>query len=282
MARLTRSDQVMLRQGARAAAKAESLTRRRFSKVFDLLESEIYRNLTLGLEPPQPDFEATLLEGVYTAMDAAFSTAPRARLGKNKTPVAKTGGKNRLPSNPAELRRWWDAVRTKKAPKRIQVLASKIKKAYIKTVQKLWVRYSPQFRSGETFNEDEVKSAIRKTVDVPRNRANTIVCTENTRYFNTARIRYFDKQETVTHYLFIAIRDQRTTKWCRTRQGLVYEKKSEYFKRERPPTHYNCRSEIVPLTPFNPRHRALIADRSLARANNNPEPLLPNWNNDKV
>jgi SPP1 gp7 family putative phage head morphogenesis protein len=119
-----------------------------------------------------------------------------------------------------------------------------------------------------------MKAATR----VGAKRGNMIVATETTRYFNQARQAFYDEVPSVTHYLFIAIRDHRTTKWCKSRNGLVFEKGTELFKRNRPPTHYNCRSEIVPLNRFNPRHKAMIDDKSIQAKNNKMEPLLPGWN----
>lgn len=42
--------------------------------------------------------------------------------------------------------------------------------------------------------------------------------------------------------------------------------------------HWNCRSEILPLLPKNPRHLQLIRNESLWRENRRPAPLLPGWN----
>jgi SPP1 gp7 family putative phage head morphogenesis protein len=276
LARLDPEDVARLRRGAKAAARVESKALAAVNEAFVALENQAVAALMEGREPPDPDFTGMLLEMAYNAMAAGFDTKPRlpaqtARLAAKNAPV-------KMPSNPAELRKWWDLVRWGKAPARIQVLAKKIKRAYLDTVQSLWVRAGEAFRSGAVWDQTEVRQVLQQATRVGQKRARTIVATETTRYFNKARRSYFDQQPTVTHYLFVAIRDKRTTRWCQTRQGLVYEKGSELLKRETPPVHWNCRSEILPLSPFNPRHRALIQDATLRREARSPEPLPKGWN----
>jgi hypothetical protein len=42
--------------------------------------------------------------------------------------------------------------------------------------------------------------------------------------------------------------------------------------------HPNCRSEILPLMPLNPKHKKLIDNESMWRQNNSPVPLIKGWN----
>jgi SPP1 gp7 family putative phage head morphogenesis protein len=228
--------------GAKAAAKIEKHGFTALDKMFEDLETQAVDAIMQGKEsPPEPNFTPLLLEVIYMAMQAGFEVEPRlpnntARMAAGK--AAKLPIK--IPTNPKELRIWWDLVRHFKAPPKIQKLADKIKQAYLNKVQSIWVEIGKDFREGAIWDQKVIRQEMKKIVAVVRSRARTIVATETTRYFNTARINYYDKQPTVTHYLFIAIRDHRTTEWCKTRQGLVYEKGSEIFKKEKPPAHWNC------------------------------------------
>jgi uncharacterized protein with gpF-like domain len=105
-----------------------------------------------------------------------------------------------------------------------------------------------------------------------------IVATETTRYYNDVRHEIYSQSEDINHFLFMSIRDFRTTEWCKTRNGLVYKKEDPLYLREKPPCHWNCRSEMVPLTDVNPRHEKMINDPSIARRNNKCKPLPPGWN----
>lgn len=280
---LSREDRAFLFRGAKAAQRVENGYLRRIDAIFAALERSAYRALEENREPPQaPDIEILLLENVRDSVKAALDTQPRlpARLAA-KPPNTGKAPAMRIPSNPRELRIWWDKVRKGKAPRRIQALADRIKRAYLDTVQKLWVEHGEDFRQGDEWTKDYARAQIKRAVAVGRNRAKTIVSTETTRYYNEARRGYYDSQPTVTHYLYVAIRDSRTTKWCKPRigrDGIVYTKGTDILERETPPTHYNCRSELLPLSPFNPNHKKLIDDQSRRRENRRPARLLPGWN----
>lgn len=162
-------------------------------------------------------------------------------------------------------------------PARQKEIAEKIKKAYIKKVQSVWVKYGEEFRSGITAETTEAVRQIKEGADVVYSRAKMIVETETTYYYNKSRRTVYDESPDVTHYLFVSVRDHATTKWCKTRHGLVYKKGDPLLDKETPPIHWNCRSEILPLTWHNPAHRKLIEDLSRRRRNNTCEPLPPGW-----
>lgn len=278
LTRLSREDMTFLRRGAKAAARAESKGMKQVEQFFNALEDTAVNALMTGQEPPEPDFLPLLLGVAYNAMDAALTTQPRLPDDVTHLAAAK---RPRLPRTPAELTTWWDWVRPYgkgKPPRRLFDLAHKIKRVYIGVVQSLWQTASEKFRQGAVWDQDSVRADLRRATRVGRQRARVIVATETTRYFNQARRSYYDGQPTVTHYLFVAIRDKRTTNWCQTRQGLVYAKDSEYLANETPPIHYQCRSEMLPLSPFNPRHKSLINDPTIQRENRRPAPLLKGWN----
>jgi SPP1 gp7 family putative phage head morphogenesis protein len=278
LTRLPKYDVVRLMRCAKAAQKVEHRGFKKVDEILEELEQQCVDAIMQGKqEPPDVNFLPMLLETVYQAMQAGLDTEPR--LPPNTIKMAAMPVKRvKLPSNPKELRLWWDLVRHVHPPKNLQVLAKKIKTAYIRKANSIWSQVSSDFREGKVWNQEIVKEKIKTIFAVPRARARVIVATETTRYYNQVRINYYDKVDVVTHYLFIAIRDHRTTPWCKTRQGLVYEKKSDLFRKEKPPTHYNCRSEITPLSPFNPEHKKLINDKSIQRENRKPVPLMKGWN----
>lgn len=200
--------------------------------------------------------------------------------------IDKRLAKPKTPRTFRELREIYDRYRkTGRLPKGLKDMASKIKDSYLKKTQSVWRKYSEEFREGKEFTQQEVLRKIRKEADVVKSRAQTIVRTETTNYYNTTRKEIYDETDAVTHYLFLAIRDQATTKWCtdkvwkglRGRHGLVYAKDDPLTKKETPACHWNCRSEMVPLTPFNPRHKKLIADAEKHRRNNKCHPLPEGW-----
>jgi SPP1 gp7 family putative phage head morphogenesis protein len=277
LARLDPADRVRLAAGAKKAQRIESSFQRKLTREFEAHEEALARALLDGKPPPElpADLVLLLLQNAHDAMAAGFEPAP-----KSPPASAKLGAlpPMKIPSNPGQLRIWWDKVRKKKAPPRIQKLAEEIKAAYIAKVQEIWTKAGEAFREGKVWTQDDARAEMKAATRVGAKRGNMIVATETTRYFNQARQAFYDEVPSVTHYLFIAIRDHRTTKWCKSRNGLVFEKGSELFKRNRPPTHYNCRSEIVPLNKYNNRHKAMIADKSIQAKNNKMEPLLPGWN----
>jgi SPP1 gp7 family putative phage head morphogenesis protein len=180
-----------------------------------------------------------------------------------------------------DLQKLWDKVRAGKTPKRLQVLAHKIKTDYIRKCQSVWNKYSRDFRIGEAtdiYNQQKAVKVLTEASDGVYARGKMIVETETTRYYNQARKSYFDQSEDVSHYLFLAIMDVATTKWCKTRHRLVYKKDEKVTEIETPPVHWNCRSEMVPLSPLNPRHKKLIDDKSQWRENRRPERLPEGWN----
>lgn len=183
-----------------------------------------------------------------------------------------------VPKSFRELRVWWDAYRKRnKIPPRQLAIAERLRTAYVQKCQEVWRANAQDFLSGITASKTEAVQAIMKGADVVVSRGKMIVETETTHYFNEARRTVYDQSPDVTHYLFVAVRDHATTKWCKSRQGLVYAKGDPLLDKETPPIHWNCRSELLPLTPANPNHLRLIEDKKRSRRNNSPEKLPPEW-----
>lgn len=187
---------------------------------------------------PEPEgLEDLLMENAHAAMRAGLLLVEEERELEGRPPLARLADKKPgAPSSLPELRAWWDRYRkTKKATPRVRKLARDLKARYLEALRKTWEKASVSFRDGEEFDQQQAIAAVTKAADVGASRGRMIVATETTRYYNTVRREAYDKVDGVTHYLFISVRDHRTTKWCKCRSGLVYAKDSEVFKRETPP-----------------------------------------------
>ena len=251
------------------------------------------RTLDLVIETGTPNFDIPWLKEVLqrhalVTMITAYKYAETEKQYRGKPSTKRFAlPRPKLPRNLKDLMKLWDSYKKKdKVLKRADKLYESVRKQYLKKIQNIWKVYGKDFLEGKTASKEEAVNAILKQSDATVNRAKTIIATETTYYQNKARITFYDQTPEVTHYLFLAIRDKRTTPWCtsgktngkRGRHGLVYEKNSELMKKETPPTHFNCRSELTPLVPQNPNHKKLIEDESLRRDHHECYPLLPNWN----
>lgn len=279
------SDAIRLRRGAKAAAKAESASQRKMREAFSYAENQLIKSVVDGSakDVDLEDIDELLVGMAGDAMQSALEHQPRVMLTKFAKP--KQASKKGIPRTPAELRDWLDYWRKKAGkglpPKPLKDVSKKIEKAWKQAVKTVQRKAVDAREAGKPWDREQAAIEVEAATKQARSRAKTIVATETTRYFNEVRREYYDSVEGVTHYIYLAIRDSRTTDWCKPgvgRHGLIYRKGSAYLERELPPTHWNCRSEIAPLSPDNPKHRRMINDRSRARENNKPTPLPKGWN----
>lgn len=277
---LSSGDVTRLKNSAKIAQALENKWDRIFKKeIKDAAEKDADR-ITIRGELVPPNFEKLFIEHYFQVQIAAL------KLAEKETELEKIK-LARGPRSLAEIMALYDRWRKGLfKPKAIVKKAADIKKKYIDAVQKAWQKYGEDFRDGGPTTQAEVKDKIQEAAETTTARAETIVRTETTRYYNKARRDFYDRGDEVTHYLFLAVRDSGTTPWCsskvtngkRGRSGLVYAKGDPLLDKETPPCHWNCRSELLPLTQFNPVHRKLIADQSIARRNHVCTPLPPGWN----
>lgn len=224
------------------------------------------------------DFGKLLIEHALHVMNYGLHVV-RTGMEKDTKHLAKRLPSRLLPTSFADLRKMYDEYRTKKKlPPRLKTFANDLKKEYLGRVKSIWSDFSEAFRSGDAFAQADVVEKIKDAGKVTSSRAKTMVRTETTSYYNQVRKKIYDSSSDITHYMFLAIRDQATTKWCKTRDGLIYKKGEEVTRRETPGVHWSCRSEMVPLTPLNPVHLKLINNKSKWRQFHRPEPLPPGWN----
>lgn len=229
------------------------------------------------LDTSAVDFTLILMRHAQASLEDGITSADRSerRIAK----LSSAPPDSRIPRTLEQLRKWWDRYRKGKVPKRQADLAKKLAREYLDRLHKAWAKHSEPFLAGDTFDNTAASSAIRQEAGVTKSRADMIVATETTYNFNKARREIFDQSPDVTHYFFAAIRDHRTTKWCATRDGLVYTKGTPLLEQETPPIHWQCRSDILPLSPKNPYHMKLIDQLSRRRevARPAPEPLSKEW-----
>ncbi len=267
----------------RLASKQDELelkNRLKLDEIFEEINETVVEDLSSWREIDEREIYERILNllviNSFRTMESAIRAAEK-KVGKSNLTSLAAPPKGRIPRSLSGLMKMWDEYRNREyIPQREEKLAKRIKEAYLKKVREVWEEESQGFRSGNTTNET-LTERIQKAAKAPYSRAKMIVETETTRYYNAARKSVYDTSNDVTHYLFIAIRDARTTKWCKTRDGLVYEKGSDYLRKETPPIHWNCRSEIIPLSIMNPSHAKLIRDKSLQRGNRKVAPLPKGW-----
>lgn len=133
---------------------------------------------------------------------------------------------------------------------------------------------------GRPLNPAEQQAQIGRLLDISKARAQTITQTETTYALNQGRLTTYRKSNLATHLLFIPIDDTRTTRWCRSRMGMVFPiDQVEFVKANTPPLHYRCRSVVSALLPIIPEHKLMIDDPTREPGNRVLEPLLSGWRN---
>jgi SPP1 gp7 family putative phage head morphogenesis protein len=266
----------------RLAKQTERFEKQWIAKVREFLKAYAYSDIVAldeGRTVEEPDLVDFFIEHYFNAKIMAYrqiehgpSVPPNVKRMARKTYV------RRAAKDLKELQEQMREFQKGRYKPRIGVASFKeIQKEYLGNLKEFWARKGQEINN---FYQSR-KKVLEAFLDEPsmgRARAETIIRTETTRYQNEARTKFYNEVDDVTHYLFMAIRDHRTTKWCKTRHGLVYKKGSAIQNKETPPCHWSCRSEIVPLDPDNARHKRLIENESRSRENNSPEPLPKGWN----
>lgn len=269
---------------AKQQERMEAKWRKRMKQEIAKFTEDLVKNAekTGRLKLSEVDFRRIVMEQSFDILKEGIQSAqkrkPASYRSNGGSELSSAPPKSQIPRSLKALRIMWDDWRKKnKMPPRQKAIAEKLRKAYCDKLQSVWERYGEEFRSGKTASVTVAVNKVREGAGVVFSRAKMIVETETTYYYNRARREVYDESPDVTHYLFVAIRDHATTKWCKTRQGLVFKKGSSLLDKNTPPCHWNCRSEILPLTPQNPQHRRLIEDKGIKAENRRLEPLPPGW-----
>ncbi len=288
-----------IEDNARVAEHIEQLWLIKLDEVLSSMTGEVLRHLAETGEIEIPDdieskIGAFFLQHELATIRAASHTVTPAEYVRAASSEGTNKGK--WPTDSIRIRQQWDEFRhTGKLPGHTRKQASSIKVIYIRRIQQWWQRSGKDFIRGapktngqtpdgaiwnrDAFDREAARRAIQAEIAVPRARARTIVETETTRHYNTTRINTYNQIETVVGYLYVIVRDAGTTKWCRSRAGMVLLKAdARLLNRNTPPCHWNCRSELLPLSRLNPAHRRLLEDLSLRPENRKLEPLPTGWN----
>lgn len=251
-----------------------------------LVESTVDRSLTAGElqvdDRIEQRFGAFLLEHelATTRAAAATVTSPEGNVRAARAP--------RWPTSAARINDLWQRWKSKgELPGRTKKQAARIKRVFIRKMQELWQKYGDDFIAGDSrkgylnnpraFSREYAVEKIQEQLGIARSHARTIVETETTRYYNSTRKEAYDAMPNVAGYLFVCIRDHRTTAWCKSRGGAVFTQGTTLLKRNTPPCHWNCRSELLPLSRNNPVHLKLLKNESLWAENRVLVPLPPGW-----
>lgn len=248
----------------------------RVNRFYDKLDKKIIDQLIeIGrVNSKEINFDDIIVNYIFKVVFASINDSKRFPALPKISRLARP----KIPLKLSDLLKQWDLWRKKKiVPKQLKTHVKNLKESYLKKIHNIWSKSSEDFRSGDPVQKEEIITRVREELKTERSRAANIVQTETTKYYNNVRRKVFDESEEVTHYLFLSIRDKRTTAWCKTRHGIVFEKGTKLLEENTPAIHWNCRSEITPLTPFNPKHKKLIDDSSRKPSNNKLKPLPHGW-----
>lgn len=295
--RLGSRDVETIERNARAAQALEDAWLRKLDELFgDVLDDVLDSLATYGPDYKLPDdieqrIGGFLLEHQLDVTKAASHTVAPAE-------YIRAAKSNRWPSDLAHIRALWDTWRhTGKLPGKTRKAAAAIKTLYIRRVNAVVQQRAREFFEGEplklpgsnqhrkrwnpaAFDREDARRALEASAKVARQRARTIVETETTRYYNHTRTNVYDQVDSVAGYLFVCVRDAATTHWCKSRgiPPMVLFKGTDLLAKNKPPCHWNCRSELLPLSRLNPRHRQLLEDKTLWAQNRKLAPLPKGWN----
>lgn len=274
--------QYCLARSEDAAQKLENKYVRKFDEAFKEINDKAIKALEQGRQPDLSDLEIIIGEMFFETYFKAIKIAQdESELDKKQRLASKL-----FPKGFATIQKWYDYFKKKKQlPPAQKKMYEGLKKEYLKKTRAAWDKYGEAYRTGKTASRVEAAEEIRKAAQTTVARSKTIARTETTNGYNATRKAYFDRSPEVTHYLFLAVRDLRTTSWCtpktiqglRGRHGLVYAKDDPLCAKETPACHWNCRSTFVPLTPFNPNHKRFIENKSIQRRTHQCYPLPKGW-----
>jgi SPP1 gp7 family putative phage head morphogenesis protein len=120
---------------------------------------------------------------------------------------------------------------------------------YMKNVKALFAGAAKAFFEQEdtTDTKDTVKDLLKRALHLTDSHAETMFRTETTRYFNDARISYFQTNTDVDFVRIVAITDGRISDICESRANYVIPISKSNLPEFKPPFHPNCRSVVSPL-----------------------------------
>jgi len=204
-----------------------------FNKIADQVASELSDGKPFKVEDHLDRIEELLIEHMFVTMADAFEDVkkkPEHRLAEAPKP--------KVPKTLKEVMRSWDLWRKKKsaAPitKRQRELFNRIKTEYKAKLQEFYIGNRDAIQAG-TIKRTEIAEKVKEVTKAPVARVQTIIRTETTTYDNQVRRQFYDSNDAIVGYLFLAIRDHATTPWCRSRHGKVFLKGTRLLDINTPP-----------------------------------------------
>lgn len=128
-------------------------------------------------------------------------------------------------------------------------IASLERERYLKNLKAIYSQIADRmFKDPDGFETEETaKDIIKRVFQKTEAQAQTIFRTETTRYFNDARVAYFQNNTDVDFVQLMAITDGRISDICEARDGYVIPIQFANMKKYKPPFHPNCRTVQSPL-----------------------------------
>lgn len=222
-----------LRSGARSVSVGEGNLDRDLKKVFlDHQRQTIHVAVSDGIREVTPEKEFstwTKWPWHYPVENTFVSLADKNKRDKIVKPIFETiEGAN---------------------ARKIKANVTSVKNKYLSLLQRTFRMFSKDyFADADTdVTRDLVKDIIGHTLEVNKPHAEMIFRTETTRYFNDARVAYFQENTDVDFVQLIAVTDGRISNICESRDGYVVPLEKAELKQFKPPFHPNCRTIQSPL-----------------------------------
>ena len=126
------------------------------------------------------------------------------------------------------------------------------KQRYLKNIKSIFGQLAEEYYGGrdESTTAEVVKDVIARIFDKTKSQTERIFRTETTRYFNDARIAYFNENTDVDFVQLMAITDGRISNICESRDKYVIPLAQAGNKKFKPPFHPNCRTIQSPLVTY--------------------------------
>lgn len=262
--------------------RKEALTNRNTSSIMEFFQRWVDRaadNLITGKSasqatPSSQEFKRLIERFYFEVIDQGIKASReemQAQQGKKR--LSQRLG---LPKSLRDMERLFrDRRAWPKVMKRSDATAKRIFDDYKRRLEKKFSLLLPKIQAGEIAPAD-AKAQMRKAWGASKARIETIFRTETTNYFTSTQLAYFEGEPSIIGYLFDSVRDSSRTPICRSRHGLIYKPGSALLAKNKPPCHWNCRSDFIALAD-TPENRKMVADPSRDPSKVSVVPLPRGW-----
>jgi SPP1 gp7 family putative phage head morphogenesis protein len=216
-----------------------------------------------------------LMHKVYIAHQAAVVKAAVSDGMREVTPENKLGAWQEYPYWYPVEESFHNTIELKLRDSIFDVIHKKLKKKYTYTqiidldlerykrnVTNIFRKAAESFfkEPDTTDTKEVVKDVLGRVFKLTDNAAERTFRTETTRYFNEARVGYFQNNTKVDFVQVVAITDGRISDLCEHRNGYVIPVSESGKPRFKPPYHYNCRTVLSPLITYIKSHAKRVED----------------------